>query len=113
MNRKKQHIELLGKLGGVPMSATRYAALKLNEKNLHRLNEKYCNGDLTEEEYDKWRDRIKKSVIKKLPNLEKVLYFNGDPRGYALKIDDEWVRKNNVPIYRDFGGYGILCPEEY
>ncbi len=113
MNKKKQHIELLSKLGGLPMSSTRYSALKLNEKALHRLNEQYCNGDITEDYYDKWRDNIKKSVIRKLPNLAKHLYFNGDPRGYALKIDDDFIRKNNIPIYRDFGGYGILCPEDF
>jgi hypothetical protein len=97
LNRKKQHIELLSKLGGLPISASRYGALKLNEKALHRLNEQYCNGDINAEYYDKWRDNIKKSVIKKLPNLKDYLVFNGDPRGYALKIDDDFVRKYFVP----------------
>lgn len=113
INKKKQHIELLSKLGGLPMSASRYGALKLNEKALRRLNEQYCNGEIDDKFYDKWRENIKKSVIKKLPKLEKALRFNGDPRGYALKIDDHFVRENNISIYRDFGGYGILCPEEY
>jgi len=30
-------------------------------------------------------------------------------RGYALKIDDEFVKGKQ--IHRDMGGYGILAPE--
>lgn len=36
---------------------------------------------------------------------------NGDPRGYALKIDDAYVRANRLDIHTDFGGYGILAPD--
>lgn len=47
------------------------------------------------------------------------VFINRDPRGYALKIDDEWLRKmrdnpNTVhlaSIERDWGGYGIIAPE--
>ena len=39
------------------------------------------------------------------------VFINGDPRGYALKIKEEYVRKHNLKIYRDFGGYGIIAPE--
>lgn len=113
-NKKLQHIELLSKLGGVNlMERSRYNALVLNEKNGHRLNEQYCNGEITEEFYDKWRDRIKMSVLKKLPNLKNALVFNGDPRGYFLKLDANYVFENSIPITRDFGGYGIICPEEF
>jgi hypothetical protein len=28
-----------------------------------------------------------------------------------LKIDDDYVRKNNIDIYKDFGGYGIIAPD--
>jgi len=34
-----------------------------------------------------------------------------DPRGYALKLDDEWTRANAPHIHRDWGGYGILAPD--
>ena len=52
-----------------------------------------------------------------LAKLDKILNFeqqnipvfiNHDPRGYALKIKSEYV--NDLNIYRDFGGYGILAP---
>ncbi len=39
------------------------------------------------------------------------IFINGDPRGYALKIDDQYVRDANLTIYRDWGGYGILAPD--
>lgn len=43
------------------------------------------------------------------------LFINRDPRGYALKFDDEWTRGYNAHaekhIYTDLGGYGILAPD--
>jgi hypothetical protein len=48
------------------------------------------------------------------------LFVNGDARGYALKLNDEWTRNWNhrqyvnntrLPIYTDMGGYGILAPD--
>ncbi len=37
--------------------------------------------------------------------------INRDPRGWALKISDEWMRKHDTRLYKDMGGYGILAPE--
>lgn len=47
------------------------------------------------------------------------VFINRDPRGYALKIDDEWIRKQRADhrtaykavIHQDWGGYGIIAPE--
>jgi hypothetical protein len=39
------------------------------------------------------------------------IFLNGDARGYALKIQDDYVRDNNLDIHKDWGGYGILAPE--
>jgi hypothetical protein len=39
------------------------------------------------------------------------VFVNGDPRGYALKIQDEYVSENSLDIHRDMGGYGILAPD--
>lgn len=47
------------------------------------------------------------------------VFVNLDPRGYALKIDDEWVRDQRADhrtaykaaIHQDWGGYGIIAPE--
>jgi hypothetical protein len=80
----------------------------------HRLAEDYCNGLI---ESDDWHDIKEEKVLR---SLDKLLRFteqgipvimNGDPRGYALKIDDAYIREHNITIYRDFGGYGILAPE--
>jgi hypothetical protein len=39
------------------------------------------------------------------------VFINMDPRGYALKIDNEYMREHNLRLYTDWGGYGILAPE--
>ncbi len=51
------------------------------------------------------------------------VFINRDPRGYALKIEDSWMREMRdnpktvhlavafVALHRDWGGYGILAPE--
>lgn len=41
----------------------------------------------------------------------KGVFINFDPRGYALKINDEYMRKHNIKLHTDWGGYGILAPE--
>ena len=80
------------------------------EVKAHRLAEEDCNTGNTP---DDWDDKI-------LTSLDKIINFrvqnipvfvNGDPRGYALKIDDKYVRDHNLDIHRDWGGYGILAPE--
>jgi hypothetical protein len=49
------------------------------------------------------------------------IFVNRDPRGYALKIDSEWMAEArgrdefyDTPtrqLHRDMGGYGILAPD--
>lgn len=39
------------------------------------------------------------------------IFINLDPRGDALKIQDEYVRAHNLTIHTDIGGYGIIAPE--
>lgn len=84
------------------------------EVKAHRMAEDYCNGLYEVEEF---ADKKENSILK---SLDKILNFkaqnipvflNGDPRGYALKIDDEYVREHKLEIYRDWGGYGIIAPE--
>lgn len=84
------------------------------EGKAHRLAEDYCNGLIESED---WLEIKEKKILK---SLDKILNFNsqnipvfvnGDPRGYALKIEDDYVREHNLDIYRDWGGYGILAPE--
>jgi TPP-dependent trihydroxycyclohexane-1,2-dione (THcHDO) dehydratase len=83
------------------------------EAEAHRFAERYCNGEVTEEEDAKKET----SVLKRLDAILNFkvqgipVFVNGDPRGYALKIKDDYVREHNLDIYRDWGGYGILAPE--
>ena len=51
------------------------------------------------------------SFGRKLPFKKIPVFVNGDPRGYALKIDDSYVKKFNLKIERDWGGYGIIAPD--
>ena len=43
------------------------------------------------------------------------LFVNRDPRGYALKLSDDWTRGYNSTaenrLHSDLGGYGILAPD--
>ena len=40
-------------------------------------------------------------------------FINTDPRGYALKLNITAVEQAKYDIYRDWGGYGILAPENF
>ena len=52
-------------------------------------------------------DRVLNFRVKRIP-----VHVNIDPRGYALKIDSDWMREPpSVRLHRDMGGYGILAPE--
>lgn len=42
--------------------------------------------------------------------LAPFVEINLDPRGYALKINDDYMRAHNLKLYRDYGGYGIIAP---
>ena len=62
-------------------------------------------------DHDYIHQRTLKSLTKILKPGDVTLHINGDPRGYALKVDDKWVCGNNAVLKRDWGGYGILAPE--
>ena len=87
--------------------------LRRLETKAHKLAEDYCNGLLESPAYELQAGQL-------LAKVDQLLHYetagvpvllNGDPRGYALKIDDDYVREHNLDIYRDWGGYGILAPD--
>ena len=80
------------------------------ENKAHRLATDYCNGDVDQIEFDTKGDKILKKVETILKD-KKHLLLNGDARGYALKIDDNFLRINNLSIFRDWGGFGIVAPD--
>lgn len=98
--------------------------LRRVEAKAHKLATDYCNGE-NGVDSENWGTKcapILASVRKILfpggvPTKQPLaqigwsIYVNGDARGYALKIKDDVVRANNLKIYTDWGGYGILAPD--
>ena len=80
-------------------------SLKRLENKAHKLMEHRCNGIVikTEEEQEV-EDTIILNKVDKILNFKKQnikVFLNGDPRGYALKID---LNLNNIKaIHRDMG----------
>lgn len=83
------------------------------ENKMHHANVMYINGDTEYDEHEKIEKQVLAAVDKILGYKAKKIPVinNDDARGYALKIDDDWISKNRVPIYTDMGGYGILAPD--
>jgi hypothetical protein len=72
--------------------------------------------------YEKYRpksffERLEGKIYKQLDKIlnfsaQKIpVFIDGDLRGYALKIEDYYIRKYNLALTRDMGGYGLICPE--
>tara|TARA_B100000085_G_scaffold19457_1_gene16598 strand:+ start:2944 stop:3345 length:402 start_codon:yes stop_codon:yes gene_type:complete len=84
------------------------------ENKAHSIAEDFCNGiECTEEEQEKIIDDILNKVDKLLnfKNQKIPVFFNGDCRGYALKISDDYMRKNKIyPFHSDWGNFGIIAP---
>ena len=84
------------------------------ENKAHKIAEDFCNGfECTEEEGEEIINNILNKVDKLLNfKSQKIpVFFNGDCRGYTLKIDDDYMRKNKIyPFYSDWGGFGIIAP---
>lgn len=85
------------------------------EVKAHKLATDYCNVE-NGVDSENWEDLTDKILYK----LDKIVNFrsqgipvfvNGDARGYALKIDDDYVKAHNLKIHTDWGGFGILAPE--
>lgn len=91
--------------------------LRRIEGAAHKLAEDACNWlSMESPEYEKRYTRLalRLADVLKVPTYSfdaKGIFFNMDPRGYALKIDDEYMRAHNLKLHTDWGGYGILAPE--
>jgi hypothetical protein len=85
------------------------------EAKAHQLATDYCNGEngVDSENWEVLTDKILGKVDKILGFrvLNIPVFVNGDARGYALKIKDDYIRENDLTIYTDWGGYGILAPD--
>lgn len=105
---KDNHMQALKSIGFTGSFRT----LRSLERIANHNAERACNdGDFTEAQHDaadKWVSvRVAKLFGGTLP---KGFFINHDPRGAALKLDNETV---TIPdgMHKDWGGYGILAPD--
>lgn len=78
------------------------------ERRAHKVAERYCNGEMKEESRDRSDERCLEQLRVIGLDTSKV-FINGDPRGYALKIREEFSK--DFDGVKDWGGYGIIAPE--
>lgn len=86
------------------------------ENKANRLMVDYCNGLTDTDTVDYATEKIYNTVLKILSlshgsPLARAIIINRDPRGYALKINDDFMRSKSTILYCDWGGYGILAPD--
>lgn len=95
--------------------------LRRLEVSANALALRGCNepdGLVTDEEERTILDAVDKILCFRAAGVP--VFFNKDPRGYALKIDDAFMREHAAkphlelatpPLHRDWGGYGIIAPD--
>lgn len=97
-------------------------ALWKAERNASNAATVQCNGEAYQgQPYRNDGDwllfvcEIKQQIIKALGTLPPGFFVNSDPRGAALKIDNETPEGQlliaTVGLQRDAGGFGLLSPE--
>lgn len=106
--------------------------LRRLENKAHQITTRLCNGfpdlyaevqakvtEYLESELDKIEQKVRDFLesYQRPRSFKKInaIFINHDPRGYALKIDDETVRYfeelgEQFP-HKDWGGFGILAPD--
>lgn len=120
LTHRQRHIEQPQKLGYIYSNMN---AIKMLETKANTLAMNENNGDITDYNANREEKRITANVKRLFGGkLPKGFFFNGDSRGYALKLNgDDWkvsddARENYEarPIsYTDWGDYMILAPEEF
>ena len=90
------------------------ALLRLENK-AYKLSLDWCNGAIDQATWEIEGNIVLAKLKKLLGNNGAIILHNGDARGYALKLTEEWTRKHNEGasnrIYTDMGGYGIIAPD--
>lgn len=87
-----------------------YRRLRWLEERAHTFAERMCNEEVPACEQDAQVETIT-ALARSILGAGKEVFYNTDPRGYALKIDDGWLRASGHMLYTDWGGYGILAPD--
>ena len=98
---------------------TLWRKLRRLEKEANDAATAQCNGSpyklqpyREDFQWEAYKGRVAATVKSILGKLPVGFFVNGDPRGYALKINPE-VKGAVVPegMHTDLGRYGILAPE--
>lgn len=104
---KKNHIEALKSLG----FNGSFRTLRILENKARWFSLQWCDGKISLDTMNQEHDAIE-AKVKTLfgGTLPQGFFINSDPRGTALKLDDD---KTVLPVgfWRDFGGYGVLAPD--
>lgn len=79
--------------------------LRRIEARAHRAAEAACNHQAGADAWQAESDRAQQAANALLAT-ERV-WVNGDPRGYALKVD----LRPGENLHRDWGGNGIIAPD--
>lgn len=79
--------------------------LRRIEASASKHAERRCNEDVPESEHSRFV-AMTENKLRNLLGSDRV-WLNGDPRGYALKID----LNPGEALHRDWGGYGIIAPD--
>lgn len=117
---ERQHRALIA-LGAHPDDVQKVAArIQVIERRNHSKACAYCNEPQTESWLARWNAQKEKDlaeIARMLPKTTGLLFINQDPRGYALKIDNEKPGARDVihaaRVATDWGGYGLLQRSAY
>jgi hypothetical protein len=118
INKLRKHYSQLRpiyKALGMPDDVQMMQRLCKLERTLHRHAEEACSVPLSARQ-ELYRERFAENAVKEvesmMPLLAGKVFINGDPRGWAIKIDDKHKQLiNDSRIARDWGGYGLLSPD--
>lgn len=82
--------------------------LRRMENVAHTAATKYCNGEIDDYTFEQVKDRTVEQINIMFGRIVVGLFVNGDPRGYALKLEPS---SKPTGMHRDWGDYGILAAE--
>ena len=86
--------------------------LRRIENRTNRAACEACNTQKGADEWEYWHDKAMADLDVLLILGDIPVFINGDPRGYSLKINDDWMRDHpEIRLHQDWGGYGIIAPE--
>lgn len=114
--RERQRAALIA-LGANPLNIAAISnAIERAERRHNRKALKYCNEPQADGWRELWETQQKmdlETLASALPKAAPFLFINQDPRGYAIKLDNESEAARELiqvaGVARDWGGFGLLC----